>query len=61
MRGVRPQRHRPRTHWVLLSVLMALFLIALLVSGIVDGNVGEGAHTIRLAVEGWQCPDCVPG
>ena len=45
MRGVRRQRPGPRTHWVLLSVLMVLFLIALLVSGIVDGNVGEGAHT----------------
>ena len=60
MTGVRPQRHRPRTHWVLLSVLMVLFLIALLVSGIVDGNVGEGADTPRLAVEGGV-PDCVPG
>ena len=42
---MRLHRRGPRTHWVLLSVLMVLFLFALLVFGIVDGNVGEGART----------------
>jgi cellulose synthase/poly-beta-1,6-N-acetylglucosamine synthase-like glycosyltransferase/peptidoglycan/xylan/chitin deacetylase (PgdA/CDA1 family) len=41
----RLRRREPRTHWVLLSVLMALLLFALLVSGVVEGHVGEGAGT----------------
>jgi cellulose synthase/poly-beta-1,6-N-acetylglucosamine synthase-like glycosyltransferase/peptidoglycan/xylan/chitin deacetylase (PgdA/CDA1 family) len=45
MRGVRLQRREPRTHWVLLSVLMVLLLFALTVSGVVNGHVGEGART----------------
>ena len=45
MRGVRLQRREPRTHWVLLSVLLVLLLFALLVTGVVQGNIGEGART----------------
>jgi cellulose synthase/poly-beta-1,6-N-acetylglucosamine synthase-like glycosyltransferase/peptidoglycan/xylan/chitin deacetylase (PgdA/CDA1 family) len=45
MNGVRLQRREPQTHWVLLSVLLVLLLFALLVSGVVQGNVGEGART----------------
>jgi cellulose synthase/poly-beta-1,6-N-acetylglucosamine synthase-like glycosyltransferase/peptidoglycan/xylan/chitin deacetylase (PgdA/CDA1 family) len=45
MRVVPPQRRKPWTHWVLLSVTMVLLLFALLVSGVVSGNVGEGART----------------
>jgi cellulose synthase/poly-beta-1,6-N-acetylglucosamine synthase-like glycosyltransferase/peptidoglycan/xylan/chitin deacetylase (PgdA/CDA1 family) len=45
MSGVRLQRREPRTHWVLLSVLLLLLLFALVVSAVVSGNVGEGART----------------
>jgi cellulose synthase/poly-beta-1,6-N-acetylglucosamine synthase-like glycosyltransferase/peptidoglycan/xylan/chitin deacetylase (PgdA/CDA1 family) len=45
MRVVPPQPPRPRTHWVLLSVMMVCLLFALLVSGVVNGQVGEGAQT----------------
>jgi cellulose synthase/poly-beta-1,6-N-acetylglucosamine synthase-like glycosyltransferase/peptidoglycan/xylan/chitin deacetylase (PgdA/CDA1 family) len=45
MSGARRRRREPRTHWVLLSVLLLLLLFALLVSGVVNGSVGEGART----------------
>jgi cellulose synthase/poly-beta-1,6-N-acetylglucosamine synthase-like glycosyltransferase/peptidoglycan/xylan/chitin deacetylase (PgdA/CDA1 family) len=45
MSGVRPQRREPRTHWVLLSVLLLLLLFALVVSGFVHGHVGESARS----------------
>jgi cellulose synthase/poly-beta-1,6-N-acetylglucosamine synthase-like glycosyltransferase/peptidoglycan/xylan/chitin deacetylase (PgdA/CDA1 family) len=44
MRGVRIQGREPRAHWVLLSVLMVLLLFALVVSGIVHGQVGDSAQ-----------------
>src|SRR5215211_2024253 len=44
MRGVRLQGREPRAHWVLLSVLMVLLLFALVVSGIVHGQVGDSAQ-----------------
>jgi cellulose synthase/poly-beta-1,6-N-acetylglucosamine synthase-like glycosyltransferase/peptidoglycan/xylan/chitin deacetylase (PgdA/CDA1 family) len=41
----RLNRRDPRTHWVLLSVVMVLLMLSLLLSGIVNGQVGEGANT----------------
>jgi hypothetical protein len=45
MRVVRLKRREPRTHWVLLSVLLVLLLFALVVSGFVHGQVGESARS----------------
>jgi cellulose synthase/poly-beta-1,6-N-acetylglucosamine synthase-like glycosyltransferase/peptidoglycan/xylan/chitin deacetylase (PgdA/CDA1 family) len=45
MRAARLRRREPRTHWVLLSVLMILLLFALVVSGFVSGQVGESARS----------------
>jgi cellulose synthase/poly-beta-1,6-N-acetylglucosamine synthase-like glycosyltransferase/peptidoglycan/xylan/chitin deacetylase (PgdA/CDA1 family) len=44
MRVVRRRGREPRTHWVLLSVLLVLMLFALAVSGIVHGQVGESSR-----------------
>jgi hypothetical protein len=46
MRVVRLKRREPRTHWVLLSVLLVLLLFALVVSGFVHGQVGESGHLL---------------
>ena len=41
----RLNRGEPRTHWVLLFVVMVLFMVSLLLSGLINGQVGEGAET----------------
>jgi hypothetical protein len=43
MRVVRRRGREPRTHWVLLSVLLVLILVALAVSGVIHGQVGESS------------------
>jgi cellulose synthase/poly-beta-1,6-N-acetylglucosamine synthase-like glycosyltransferase/peptidoglycan/xylan/chitin deacetylase (PgdA/CDA1 family) len=45
MRAARLRRREPRTHWVLLTVLMTLLLFAVVVSGVVTGEVVEGARS----------------
>jgi hypothetical protein len=42
-RGV--DRRAPTIHWVLLALTLVLLTAALLVSGLVNGQVGEGANT----------------
>lgn len=42
---LQPNPAPPRTHWVLLSVLMVTLLVAMLISGFAGGQVGEGART----------------
>jgi cellulose synthase/poly-beta-1,6-N-acetylglucosamine synthase-like glycosyltransferase/peptidoglycan/xylan/chitin deacetylase (PgdA/CDA1 family) len=41
----RRNRRDPRTHWVVLSVVMVLLMLSLFLSGIINGQVGEGANT----------------
>ena len=44
----------PRTHWVLLSVVVAMFLVAMLISGVAGGQVGESARTpASRPTSGW--------
>jgi cellulose synthase/poly-beta-1,6-N-acetylglucosamine synthase-like glycosyltransferase/peptidoglycan/xylan/chitin deacetylase (PgdA/CDA1 family) len=51
-----PQRRKPRTHWALLALMMMLFLFALVVSGVVEGQVGEGARTPASQPKDGQVP-----
>ena len=51
----------PRTHWVLLSVLMVMLLAAMLIFGIANGQVGEGARSpASRGARGW-IPETIRG
>ena len=41
----RSDHHEPTVHWVLLGAVMLVLVAALLISGVVNGQVGEGAQT----------------
>ena len=41
----RSDHHEPTVHWVLLGAVMLVLVAALLISGLVNGQVGEGAQT----------------
>ena len=57
----RPNPDPPRTHWVLLSVLMVMLLAAMLISAIASGQVGEGARSpASRGARGWV-PETIRG
>jgi cellulose synthase/poly-beta-1,6-N-acetylglucosamine synthase-like glycosyltransferase/peptidoglycan/xylan/chitin deacetylase (PgdA/CDA1 family) len=41
----RPRPDQPRTHWALLSAVLVMLLLALVLSGVAGGQVGEGARS----------------
>ena len=51
----------PRTHWVLLSVLTVMLLVALLISGVANGQVGEGARSPASRATGGWVPETIRG
>ena len=55
----RPNPDPPRTHWVLLSVLMAMLLVAMLISGVAGGQVGEGARSPASRNSGGWVPEAI--
>jgi cellulose synthase/poly-beta-1,6-N-acetylglucosamine synthase-like glycosyltransferase/peptidoglycan/xylan/chitin deacetylase (PgdA/CDA1 family) len=52
-------RSQPRTHWLLLSVVLLLLLSALLLSGLVNGQVGESAETPRSTIGSGTVPAAI--
>jgi cellulose synthase/poly-beta-1,6-N-acetylglucosamine synthase-like glycosyltransferase/peptidoglycan/xylan/chitin deacetylase (PgdA/CDA1 family) len=52
-------RRPPRTHWVVLSALLAALLIGLFLAGLIDGQVGEGAQTPDSRVSAGSAPKTI--
>ena len=57
----RPNPDPPRMHWVLLSVLMVMLLVAMLISGVASGQVGEGARSPASRAAGGWVPETIRG
>ena len=49
-------RREPQTHWWLLSLLMLTLLSALVLAGLVNGQVGESAESPNSPVGSGQVP-----
>ena len=57
----RTSRRAPTIHWVLLTLTLVILLAALLVSGLVNGQVGEGANTPHSKDGVGSVPSAVAG
>ena len=57
----RPNPDPPRTHWVLLSVVMIMLLAAMVIAGIAGGQVGEGARSPASRSTGGWVPESIRG
>jgi cellulose synthase/poly-beta-1,6-N-acetylglucosamine synthase-like glycosyltransferase/peptidoglycan/xylan/chitin deacetylase (PgdA/CDA1 family) len=57
----RSRRGTPRAHWALLSMLMIMLVLFLLLSGLLNGDVGESDHDPSSRVQPGQVPQAVLG
>src|SRR5512132_4276411 len=57
----RSRRGTPRAHWALLSMLMIMLVLFLLLSGLLNGDVGESDHDPASRVQPGQVPQAVLG
>ena len=57
----RPNPDPPRTHWVLLSVVMIMLLAAMVIAGIAGGQVGEGARSPASRATDGRVPESIRG
>ena len=59
--GRRADRRAPTIHWVLLALTLLILGVALLISGLVNGQVGEGANTPESKHGGEPVPPMIAG
>ena len=55
----RSGRREPTVHWALLGAVLLVLVAALLISGVVNGQVGEGAHAPRSKAGNGSVPPAV--